>query len=301
SVIANYASSSSVPGRTLGRTIVTPEEKSNDESWVVSNLRTDDRFADALGLSVISGRNFSREFRSDSSAVLLNEAAVRSLGWEEPIGKTFNNGRLGVIGVVKDFHFASMHHPIEPVLFFYRQNNNPLISIRLQAGSIPEALDYIEGAWNEVFAGNPFEYSFLDEEFDQLHRNDENFGSLVRGFTLLAIIVACLGLYGLASHTTDQRTKEIGVRKVLGASESRIIALLSKDFSIWIVTANLIAWPAAWYFMKQWLDSFAYRTDLSVWFFLGSSLLAFIIASVTISYQSIKAARANPVDSLRNE
>jgi len=299
--ILSWSSSDNVPGRGMARSGVLPEGAAEDETWVVSYMFADDQFVETMGMEMAEGRYFSRDYGTDTIAVIMNEAAVKAIGWEDPVGKTFNRGSFTVIGVVKDFHFTTLHHQIEPLTILYRQGPNRVLSLKLKAGAIQEAVAHIEQTWNELYPGNPFEYSFLDDEFDKLYRNEENFGSMTRGFTGLAILVACMGLFGLASHTVQQSTKEIGIRKVLGASAKGLVMLLTKDFIRLVLIANVIAWPAAWYFMDRWLQSFVYRTDMDWSIYVISGGIAFIIAVATVSSQALRAAHANPVDSLRYE
>ena len=205
------------------------------------------------------------------------------------------------MGVVKDFHVASLHETIGPVLFQVRPSSFRYISARISHINIPETLSFFQGKWDQLSPAFPFEYSFLDEDFDRLYRADEKVGRIVGIFSMLAIIVACFGLFGLASFAAEQRTKEIGIRKVLGASVSGIIFLLSREFTKWVLVANVLAWPIAYYSMSRWLQNFAYKMSLGVGIFFLSGFLALCIALATVSYQSIKAAVSDPIDSLRYE
>jgi putative ABC transport system permease protein len=300
-LILSTAASSNVPGRTMGRRGMSPDGIDTDQNWIFSWMNMDDDFIETLGMEIIQGRNFSEEFGTDSSAVILNEAAVKKIGWENPIGQTFGNGRMNVVGVIRDFHFTSMRHQIEPIVIGFQSGASGMMSIKLKAGSISEGVGYIEGAWTEMFPGIPLEYTFLDEEFDQLYRTEENFGSMARGFTFLAILIASMGLFGLASHTVQQRTKEIGIRKVLGATTGGLVIKLSKEFMKIVIISNIIAFPLAYYLMNNWLQEFAYRIELSWGVFLVSGVSAVMIAYLTVLFQSVKASIANPVKSLRYE
>jgi putative ABC transport system permease protein len=206
-----------------------------------------------------------------------------------------------VVGVVKDFHVASLHERIGPVLLQVRPSSFRYISARISPVNIPETLSFFRKKWSQLSPVFPFEYTFLDEDFDRLYRADEKVGRIVGIFSLLAIIVACFGLFGLASFAAEQRTKEIGIRKVLGASVSGIILLLSREFTKWVLVANILAWPIAYFSMNRWLQNFAYKKGIGVEVFILSGLVAVAIALVTVSYQSVKAAVSDPIDSLRYE
>ncbi|WP_080057091.1 ABC transporter permease [Spirosoma aerolatum] len=269
----------------------------------------DDDYLSTLGIRLAQGRNFSKAYPADKSAVLLNEAAVREYGFKNsPIGKqlsTVGDGTEGskqtytVIGVVKDFHFESMHQRIAPLLLFYGGDNGQL-ALRIRTDDIPSLLSTIEQRWKAETA-NPFAYSFLNERFNTMYQSDQRIGQLVSIFAGLAVMIACLGLFGLAAFTTHQRTKEIGVRKVLGASIVSIITLLLTNYLKLIFVALLIASPIAGYVMSQWLRDFAYRIEVEWWFFALAGGLAILVAVLTVSYQAIKAALMNPVKSLRTE
>jgi putative ABC transport system permease protein len=270
-----------------------------------------------MGMEMVAGRNFSEEFGTDEEeAFILNETAVKDLGWGKPadalgreiywdkwVGKTeadtVKRGR--VIGVVKDFHFKSFHQKIEPlVLHIFPAGFNEFV-VRIRPENTAATLSFLEQKWAKLAPNWPFDYKFLDDQFAKLYESEQAFGRLFGVFTGLSIFVACLGLFGLASFTAQQRTKEIGVRKVLGASVGSIVALLSKDFLKLVGIAFVLAAPLAWYFMGQWLQNFVYRVEMSWWVFAVAGLLALSIALFTISFQSIKAALTNPVRSLRNE
>jgi putative ABC transport system permease protein len=237
---------------------------------------------------------------------------VRELSWNEPLGKQViwpsdlrrqdaivKKGE--VVGVVKDFHVTSLHESIDPVLLQVRPSSFRYITARIESGNIPDTLSFFKEKWNQFSPAFPFEYSFLDEDFDRLYRADERVGRIIGIFSILAILVACLGLFGLASYASEQRTKEIGIRKVLGSSVAGIVLLLSKEFTKWALVANIISWPVAYYVMKRWLGNFAYRTGIGIEIFILSGLMTFSIALITVSYQSIKAALTDPIKSLRYE
>jgi putative ABC transport system permease protein len=225
---------------------------------------------------------------------------------ESLIGQRYGFGfmdTLGtIIGVAKDFNFNSLHHKIETLTMYVNKNFGfGEMSVRIQAGQSPAAIRHVEATWNRLVPDRPFEYVFLDEHFNKLYQSDKQVSQIVGILAGLSIFISCLGLFGLASYTTEQRTREIGIRKVLGASVNSIVGLLSKDFLKLVLLANVIAWPLAWWAMDRWLQDFAYRIDMSTWVFLFAGVIALLIALFTISFQSIRAARANPVQSLRAE
>jgi putative ABC transport system permease protein len=258
-------------------------------------------------MKVLAGRAFSREFGTDTTkAMVVNEAAMKLFGYSSPqqiIGKKFDQwGRTGmVIGVVKDFHFRSLQEVIKPLSIRIEPNGCDLISINISSKNIPATIAAVEKKWKTLIPKRPFSYYFLDEFFDKQYRSEDRFGRLFLNFAILAIFISCLGLLGLASYSTMQRTKEIGVRKVMGASVGNIVNLLSKDFLQLVIISFVIAAPVAWYFMFQWLKGFAYRTNIGWWIFAAAGITALLIALLTVSFQAIKAAIANPVKSLRTE
>lgn len=281
-----------------------------DKSFTLNLCVCDYDFLKTLKLELSRGRFFSKDFSTDSHAAVLNEKAVELLGWDDPIGKKINNwsqnrGDFTVIGVIKDYHYESLHQEIRPQALFlsggYYTNVESYISVRLSTENISETIGYVENTWRDFAPNKPFEYSFLDEDYNNLYINEQQTRKLFSIFSFLAIFIACLGLFGLASFIADRRTKEIGIRKVLGASVLRIVQILNKSFMKWVLLANLIAWPAAWFVMNRWLQNFAYRIDLSWWMFVLAALLALVIAFITVSFQTVKAALRNPVDSLRYE
>ena len=307
--VEGAAASSNMPGRTFGRTGITPEGAADDEqNWIVSALSIDEHYLDVLGMSLTEGRNYSPEAGTDQQeAILVNEALVEQVGWDDPIGKKLNlgnNTQRTIIGVVKDFHFASMRHSIEPLIMFYNPNVSGNLSVKVK-GDIRNTMEIIEREWSAVYPDYPFEYQFFDQEFDSLFKSDENFSRLVSNFTWLAIFIACLGLFGLSAHIAEQRRKEIGVRKVMGSSVAQIVMLLSREFVLLIIVATAVAWPLAYLAVKSWLGDFQYRIDLlsidNILIFIVSGLVALLIGLLTVSYQSIAAAVANPVKSLRSE
>ena len=232
------------------------------------------------------------------------------MGWDDPIGKKINNwskerGNFIVVGVIQDYHYESLHQEIRPMALFlsggYHKDTEDYISVRLNTEDISGSLKDVKNTWNNFVKNMPFEYSFLDQDYDNLYVNEKQTRKLFTIFSFFAIFIACLGLFGLASFSADRKTKEIGIRKVLGASIPRLVNILNKNFVKWVLVANLLAWPSAWYVMNWWLQGFAYRIDLSWWMFFLAGILAFLIALTTVSFQTIKAAYKNPADSLRYE
>jgi len=270
-------------------------------------VEADYDFAKLYGLELIQGRNFSRDFPADArGAFLINEAAKKVLGWEAPVGREFSHSqrdeRIGpIVGVLKDFHMHSLHLSIMPLYIFLNPTRSNRISIKIRGGDIPDTLAFVRQTWERFAPEYPFEFEFFDEIFDRAYRVERRLGTMFSVFAGLAVLVACLGLLGLAAFTAEQRTKEIGIRKVLGASASGIIVMLSREFMKWVVVANLIAWPIGYLAMRSWLQNFAYRTSLTVSIFLGASLAAFFLAAAVISLQTYRAATANPAESMRYE
>jgi putative ABC transport system permease protein len=308
SSIMNVSGSNTLPGRSFGNIGFGAEGV--DESFTLNLCVCDYDFLDTLKLELSKGRFFSKEFASDSHAAVLNEKAVELLGWDDPIGKRINNwaenrGNFTVIGVIKDYHYESLHQEIRPQALFlsggYYQRGEGYISVRLNTENVPGTIKDVESTWKNFAPNKPFEYSFLDEDYDRLYLNEKQTRKLFSIFSFLAIFIACLGLFGLASFIADRKTKEIGIRKILGASVPRIVNILNKSFVKWVIVANLVAWPVAWFVMDRWLQNFAYRIDLSLWMFALAAVLALLIALITVSFQSVKAALRNPADSLRYE
>ena len=258
-------------------------------------------------MKVVAGRAFSREFGTDTTqAMVLNETATKLFGYRTPqeaIGHKFDQwGRQGkIIGVVKDFHFQSLQQSMKPLSMRIEPDRMDKITTEIAATNIPATISAIENQWKTYIPDRPFSYYFLDDSFDKQYRSQDRFGKLFFNFSILAIFISCLGLLGLASYSTLQRTKEIGIRKVMGASVTGIVNLLSKEFLKLVLISFVIAAPVAWYFMHDWLKDFAYRISISWWIFILSGILALLIAVVTISFQAIRAAMANPVRSLRTE
>ena len=281
-------------------------DRTKERTFRISEV--DDSFFETFNIPVLLGRDFSADVASDASqAIILNETAVRLLGWEEdPIGKQIvllygNLPPLTVIGVVKDYHSLTLREEIAPMGFIGDWRLFVSLALRIRPENTAQTLSFLETQWKRFVPDAPFEYHFLDEMIDWIYFNEQLTGKMLGIFSLLAIFVACLGLFGLAAFMVQSRTKEIGVRKVLGASTSHLVMLLSREFILLILLANLIAWPIAYYLMRDWLSGFAYQTDLNVLPFAASAIMALIIAFGTVSMQAIRAARSNPINALRDE
>ncbi len=262
----------------------------------------DPDYLDTMKLEIVEGRNFSWDLPTDKSHCLLNEEAIKQMGLDSPVGKWLEHGERGeIIGVVKNYHFMPFTYEIQPLMLLYNPQLFRYAMIRINGLNIPQTIGTIEKLWNKFAPEYPFEFHFLNEDFDAIYQNERRMGEVFRYFTFLAVFISCLGLFGLASFMAEQRTKEIGIRKVLGASISGITFLLSKEFTKWVLVANAIAWPVAFFTMNKWLQGYAYRTHISLLIFVLAGVVALGIAILTVSYQAIKAALANPVDSLRYE
>ncbi|TFG79885.1 MAG: FtsX-like permease family protein, partial [Chrysiogenales bacterium] len=288
------------------------EGQKPDEDPFVTYLSVDPDFLATYRVTMAAGRFFQPETQPGAQQVIVNEKMARLISDKSVLGKILwaqdddDNGkifRFTIVGVVKDFHFKPLDVPIEPLLMF---PENPLwkfrfMSARISTENMPGTLSRMRKTFTRLNPGIPFEYRFLDQDYDQLYRSQEKLGTLINGLGALALFISCLGLYGLAAFMAEQKTKEIGIRKVLGASVAGIVGFFSREFIQCVLLANLIAWPLAYYFMNEWLRGFAYRINIGVGIFFISGLMALVIAMLAVGYQSIKAARANPVDSLRYE
>jgi putative ABC transport system permease protein len=297
---------------------VTWEGATQDEMIEIMHNRVDYKFLDTYEIELLAGRNFSPEFPTDARgagtpqaprSILLNQEAVRRFGWTDPVGKNviqvYGERKIyySVIGVIQDFHFSSLRNPIRPMNLFLSTTNNRNISVKLQTEDIPGTLAFIESTWKRLYPQVPFEHFFLDSVFARRYRSEENQRRLFGYLSGLAVFIACLGLFGLAAYAAEQRTKEIGIRKVLGASPSGIVMLLSREFTRWVLAANFLAWPVAYWAMDRWLQGFAYRIPLLPQFgwFLLAAVLSMLIAWLTVGFQAVRAALANPIKSLRYE
>jgi putative ABC transport system permease protein len=269
----------------------------------------DERFIPLYGISLVAGRSFQKDMPTDiAGAFLVNEAAVKAFGWtrpEEALGKrlqTGNGGRvLTVIGVTKDFHYRGLQAPVEPLAMEFNPDMLGTLTLAVDTTDVRAVLSFVEKRWKEFFPGQPFESFFLDDNFNRQYEADERVGRIFGLFMFLGLAIACLGLFGLASFTAASRTREIGIRKVLGASTARIATLLSGQFAVWVLAGNLLAWPAAYLFIQGWLRNFASRTTLGAATFVLSAAVVLALALLTTGLQTIQAASANPAESLRHE
>jgi putative ABC transport system permease protein len=258
-------------------------------------------------MKIVAGRSFSKDFPTDSSqAMIINETAARYFGYSAPgeaIGRNFNQwGKKGkIIGVLKDYHYQGLQQEIKPLVLRYEPWAMKTISIKVSTAHLSETISRISKKWSDIIPNRPFEYVFLDDFFSKQYGAEDRFGNLFFNFAILAIFISCLGLLGLASYSTIQRTKEIGVRKVLGAGVGTIINLLSVEFIKLVFIALVIATPVGWYFMNSWINNFAYHTQITWWIFGLAGIVSILIAFFAIGFQAVKAAVANPVESLRTE
>ena len=304
--IINVTGTSSLPGRAFSSWSSTPEDV---ESGLLAIYFCDYNFAETMGIDIQSGRFFSKEFPSDERAIIINENALEQFGWtENPIGKKIElnvHGDYTIIGVVKNFHYETLHNKLGKMGMLLTQGRyygmERYLAIKYSSQNIADVISTIKKEWNSVIPNAPFEYSFLDEDYYRLYKSEQQTQKITLLFSFLAILISALGMYGLASFTAERRTKEIGIRKVLGASISNVVLLLSREFTKWVILANFFAWPLAYIVMDKWLQNFAYRIRIEPWTFLLSAAIALIVAILTVSYQAIKSAVANPVESLRYE
>lgn len=301
--------SNSAPGYGMNGSGYLPEGADATTPVIIYNGTIDDQFIETMDMKILEGRNFSHEFGTDTLSVLINEELAKRYNWDEPIGKKLSvlagdsmpNTDFKVVGVLKNFHFMSLLTKVEPYAYHYQQSNMRNLILKLNAKNKEVALKQIEEKWAELSNNAPFDYMFIDENFEETYISYIRMGKLFTAFTLIAIFVACIGLFGLASFLTEIRTKEIGIRKVQGAGIFSILRLLNTDFIKWVVVANIVAWPIAYYYMTEWLANFSYPISLSWMNFALGAVLSIFIALVTVSYQSLKAALRNPVESLRYE
>lgn len=276
---------------------------------LMTTLRVDDHYIPTLGMQIVRGRNFDlAQFPTDSTAILLNEAAVAALGVKDPLNLILYNHddqfkllTYHVVGIVKDFNYNSMHDKIHPLLMVVNTFNWSSMAVRFHTNDVFSLVQQVETKFHAAKQGLPFSYTFMDDDFDKLYHAEQRTGQIFISFAVFAILIACLGLFGLVTYAAEQRTKEIGIRKVLGARVSGIVSLLSREFTMLVGIAALIAFPVAWWAMYKWLETFAYRTEISWWIFLVAGAVALAIALLTVSIQTIRAALANPVKSLRSE
>ena len=299
--VFHSSATSEIPGRGFTSNGYKPE--GYDQVLMFNAVDVDYDYIQTMGLQVLQGRGFSREFPTDKDTYLVNETLIKELNWENPLEKTINRGGdHQIIGVVKDFHFASLHEEIAPLIF----HMNPYLGydfllVRFKTDDLNSLINNIRLTWEKIDPNEPFEYFFLDDVFDEIYRSEKKMSSILLYIAILAIIIACMGLFGLALYSTEQRTKEIGVRKVFGSTVTRVVFLLTGNFTRWVLLANILAWPVAYIIVKKYMQMYAYRINLPLWIFFLTALVAYLIALITISFQSIKAGITNPAEALRYE
>lgn len=308
--IANVSASVTVPGKQREyKALVKKYGASDDQAVTVRVNSMDYEFLDVFKMKLMAGRPFSEEFTNDSdTSVIITESVARQIGFakpEEAVGQTlaikdFQWNPI-IVGVVNDYHQVSMKSALEPTVFYCTKYGGEFYSVRIKTNDLQSTVDHIKASWEKAFPGNPFEYFFLDDFFNQQYENERKFGKLFTTFASLAVIVGCLGLFGLSAFTATQRTKEIGVRKVLGSSESGIFVLLSKEYIKLIAISIIIAVPSIYYFMNSWLQGFSYQTSISAWIFILAGGIVLVVSLLTVSFQTVKASRTNPVVALRYE
>lgn len=299
----------SIPGGGFGNTVYQTEEGGSNENHLFWLWFADYDLLDTYKLEMAEGRFFSEEFPSDSQGVILNEKAIQAIGLQDPVGKRLvDRGRrpedtryMTIIGVVKDFNFESLHTEVRPMAIFPIRFNGRETAVRIGPKDIRGTISYLESTWKDFAFDQAFEFTFMDDEFARIYAAEQRTGELFTSFSILAVMIACLGLFGLAAFITEQRTKEIGVRKVMGASIGSILILLIKQFTKWVIIANIIAWPLAYFGMNKWLENFAYRIDMGWELFTLAGLISLAVAIFTVGSQVIKAASMNPAQSLRTE
>jgi putative ABC transport system permease protein len=303
--IVSIGAASSLPtdGIAFSTAEVSWEGKNQDQEIFFNFVVVSPDYIETMGIGMAEGRDFSREFPSDAEKILINESAAKIMSVDNPLGMKVDaiGGQNIVLGVVEDYHYESMHHNVKPLIMFWQPDFYGFMFIRLRTGDISKTLANIEAVVGRFSPDYPVEFGFLDQDFEKLYRSEQRMGAIFGYFTALAIFISCLGLFSLASYMAEKRTKEIGIRKVLGASVSGIILLLSREFTGWVLIANLIAWPLGWLAMNKWLQSFAYRTDINLLIFVIAALAALTIAILTVIYQAVKVALSNPVKALRHE
>jgi putative ABC transport system permease protein len=302
--IKNATFSSSVPGRWMYYWRVFPSGQEAEKNLAMNFFQADYDFIPNYKISLVAGRSFDREIANDGAGLVINEAAVKMFGWNSPdeaIGKNIWNERVSVIGVVKNFHFRGLQSEVNPLGILLIEDDYKYLTLTINTEEASETVKFLEEKYKGLFPQSGFEFFFLDEDFDKQYRFEVNLSKIFSIFTSVGILVACLGLFGLAAFVAEQRTKEIGIRKVLGASVPNIIRLLTSEFVLLITLANLIAAPIAWFALDEWLENFVYRVEIDPLVFLIAGLSALSIALLTVSFQSIRAANADPSKSLRYE
>nr|NQU93983.1 ABC transporter permease [Bacteroidota bacterium] len=301
SIASNY------PGTQIGKWGCSPEDVDGNMQWVIGVMAVDEGFFKTLGMQFIVGEGFENSQMSKANHIVINETLAKKAGWDNPIGKRIyigdnkDDNRYTIIGMVGDAHFSSLTDPVEPLIFLEDHERANKLMIKTETDNLKETLIGLEKIWRELEPGKPFDFYFLDKSFDELYQNEERLSRIFTYFTVLAIIIACLGLFGLTSFIAEQRTREMGVRKVFGASAFNIIYHLSSGFIILVLLANAFAWPVAYFLMDSWLENFAYTTNFGVSTFLNAGIISLVIALLTVLFIALRSAQANTSDSLRYE
>ena len=313
--VEETALSTTAPGRFTGKRVMTVENNSGEmEEKVLNNMIVNYEYLDAMGMTLVAGRFYDREFGSDeTNAIVINEALAVDMQWgENAVGKKFIQGvniqganipEAEVIGVVADFNYGSLHNPVEPMVLICRDNAQFMRQLHVKAhkDQMPEVLSWIEEKRDEFNPSYPIQYSYLSDELDALYEEEKIVFALVISFTILIIFIAALGLLGLSAFMTAKRTRETGIRRVMGASQNQILSIFLLEFSKWVIISNVIAWPVSYFVIQPWLQNFTYRISFPFWTFIISLLLSLTIAVITVSWQAVKASRMNPASSIRAE
>jgi putative ABC transport system permease protein len=303
-----YVTSTNTPvGEGSGKVIFNMETDQGMAQRGINFAVVDHDFVEALGINIIKGRDFQLDMPSDTlTGVVVNETLANRMGWSDAIGKkvelgngAFINAR--VIGVMKDYHQTGMYNEIESLMLVWRESFTNIIYVKLSGNNTEQTISFIENKWKEIFPDQPFTYTFLSERFNRQFEADEKRGFIFTLFTILAILIACLGLFGLASYMVEQRTKEIGIRKVFGADEGVIVRLISKEFLILVAISIVVALPAAYFIMSNWLQNYVYKTNISAMLLIFAALLTFVLTIITISYKAYQASILNPANSIKTE
>jgi len=307
-LISGVANSRAIPGKEYSNNGMLKEDDPDKNLYLLYQNRVSFEYPRVMGFELVAGRFFSKEFGTDSNAIIINETAVKVLGYDDPIGKKILQPggedyiHRPIIGVIKDYHVESLHKKIEPACLTIMPGNwEGYLCIRLNTGQVQKTLSFVEDTWYQYTTKQPFQYFFFDEEYNRLYHSEVKTGRIFAVFAILAIFIACLGLLGLIAYISAVRTKEIGVRKVLGASVPSIIRLLSKEVIWLILISTLIAWPLAWFGTRYWLANFADHIKVSPFIYIVATLVSLFVGWMAISFQAIKAAISNPVDALKYE
>ncbi len=302
--VMNVTASNSLPSQIGNSTYgISWEGKDPDERVLFNFVHADFYFIETFGMEIATGRNFSSDYASDSAAYIINEEAARFIGGDEIIGKPFRMWDIDgeIIGIVKNFHFQNLKHRINPLIIRLSPSNASLIHLRLHPGTVLSTMEEIEAIWADICRDEPVNYSFFDQAFDRMYRAEQRMSRLMAWFSVLAVAISCLGLFGLASYMAEQKTREIGVRKVFGADALQIMVLMVKEFTRWVLVAIIIGSPVAWFLMGKWLDNFVFRVNQDIYSYLFAAVAAIFIAIITVGWQAVRAALSNPADSLRYE